>query len=99
MRKRGRTDSNQSEVIKKLRQIPGVSVAVTSSLGDGFVDIIVGFNCRRRGKVNLMFELKDGAKMPSKRKLTPDEQKFHDQWRGQIDKVESFDDCLKLMEL
>lgn len=30
MRRNGRTDANQSLLVRQLRQIPGVSVAVTS---------------------------------------------------------------------
>ena len=40
-----------------------------------------------------MFEIKQPGK-----KLRPAQQEFHDAWRGQIDRVESFEDCLKIME-
>ena len=36
-----RTDENQIEIVKTLRQT-GISVAVTSNLGDGFPDIVTG---------------------------------------------------------
>ena len=41
MRKRGRTDGNQSEIVKALRKL-GYSVLVMSSMGGGAPDICVG---------------------------------------------------------
>lgn len=92
MRRAAKIDSNQNQVIKSLRKIPGVSIAITSQLGNGFVDFVLGY----RG-VNYMVELKDGAKVPSKRKLTPEEEKFHKQWSGQISVCNSFEDILNLI--
>lgn len=86
-----RTDRNQTEIVAALRRI-GCSVAITSALGDGFPDIVVGFKGR-----NFLMEIKDGTKVPSKRKLTPDEVKFHDNWRGEISVVESVDDALNVV--
>jgi hypothetical protein len=45
----------------------------------------------------LLVEIKDGNKIPSKRKLTPDEQKWHDEWRGQKVIVESVEDVVALV--
>jgi hypothetical protein len=61
-------------------------------LGKGFPDIIVGY----RG-VNLLVEIKDGSKPPSKRQLTSDELVWHDDWRGQVAVVESIDQALSLV--
>lgn len=68
----------------------GASVSVTSAVGKGFPDIVVGY----RGK-NYLMEIKDGAKPPSKRKLTKPEQEFMDRWRGDYRVVESTDDALE----
>lgn len=76
MRHRGRTDGTQTEIVKALRKL-GATVAVTSALGDGFPDLVVGW----RG-VNHLVEVKNGSLSPSKRELTPDEEKFHATWRG-----------------
>lgn len=92
MRKRGKSDSNQKKVIKMLRCIPGVTVKVTSSLGDGFGDFLVGYR-----KVNYLIELKNDAMIKSKRRLTKDEEKFHSEWTGQIDVCETFEDCLSVI--
>ena len=88
-----RIDSNQPALVAALRQIPGVSVAVTSQLGKGFPDIVVGY----RGR-NYIFEIKDPEQPPSKRRLTSDEQKWHDRWCGQVDVVTCLGDCLHYMK-
>jgi Holliday junction resolvase len=43
MRSRGKTDLNQSAIVDELRQ-QGFSVAVTSSIGNDFPDLVVGRN-------------------------------------------------------
>ena len=92
MRRAAKIDSNQNKVIKSLRQIPGVTVAITSQLGGGFVDFVLGYK-----GVNYMIELKDGDKAPSQRKLTPDEDKFHKEWEGQISVCNCFEDIFDLI--
>ena len=67
----------------------GYSVAITSQLGDGFPDIIVGIK-----NINIMFEIKDENKPPSKRQLTPDEAKFASLWRGQYSVIESLEQAI-----
>jgi hypothetical protein len=85
-------DDNQAEVVHALRRI-GYSVAITSALGHGFPDIVVG-----RAGVNGLFELKDPAKPPSKRRLTEDERHWHIAWQGQVDVVETWEDVVAIME-
>ena len=87
----GRTDTNQTEIVEAFRSL-GCSVHITSNVRDGFPDIVVGV-CG----LNLLVEIKDGNKIPSQRKLTPDEQKWHDEWRGQKVIVESVDDVIALV--
>lgn len=43
----------------------------------------------------LLLEVKDGAKVASKRRLTPDEARWHQEWQGSALVVESVDDALK----
>lgn len=83
-----RIDENQPAIVSALRQV-GATVLVLSMVGSGCPDICVGF----RG-VTYLFEIKDGQKPASKRKLTGDEQIWHDNWRGQVAIVESVDDAL-----
>lgn len=84
MRSRGRVDANQEEIVKILRLYPQISVAVTSAIGNGFPDIVCGIKGR-----NYFFEIKDPNQPPSKRVLTEDEQKFQDNWQGQVQTVET----------
>ena len=91
MRVRGRIDDNQKEVVSQLRKL-GVSVAITSMLGKGFPDLVLGYQNK-----NYLIELKDGSKTKSRKTLTEDEQKFFDGWLGQVDKVESIEDICKII--
>jgi hypothetical protein len=50
----------------------GAWVCSTAGLGQGFPDLLVWF----RGRYHLL-EVKDGAKAPSERRLTPAEALFH----------------------
>ena len=70
----------------------GATVAITSASGKGFPDLVVGYH-----GVNLLVEVKDGSKPPSKRRLSPAEIDFHTAWLGQICVVESVDEAIELI--
>jgi hypothetical protein len=89
-----RIDANQNEIVKTLRQIPGVSVAITSALGNGFPDLVVGF----RGR-NFLLEIKDGQKKPSQQQLTPEEAAWHLQWRGKVSVVKNIDEAIRALDI
>lgn len=89
---KARKDANQTDLVKQIRAC-GMSVAVTHRLGDGFPDIVVGW----KGQ-NKLCEIKDPNQIPSKRKLSPEEEKFFMSWKGQIDIVETLDDVLNLFK-
>ena len=86
-----RTDANQTAIVSAFRKL-GATVAITSALGKGFPDLVVGY----RGQ-NFLVEIKDGSKPPSAQKLTPDEAAFVEKWRGQYDIIRSVDDVLALL--
>jgi len=88
VRIRGRTDANQKAIVAALRQI-GCSVVVTSQLGNGFPDLVVGRNGH-----NLFLECKDGNKPPSGRMLTTEEIAFKNAWRGQLWTVFSLEEAV-----
>lgn len=76
-----RTDANHTVVVNEIKAaLPESTVFDLSGAGRGISDIIVGF----RGR-NYLIEIKDSAKAPSARKLTPAQERFHVEWQGQID--------------
>ena len=89
MRRAARVDENQSDIVKALRKA-GYSVAITSGLGEGFPDLLVG----ARGK-NYLLEIKDGSKPPSAQKLTADQVEWHRNWRGHVAVIDSVESALK----
>jgi hypothetical protein len=90
-----KVDANQRKIVTELRKM-GMSVMVMSNLGHGKPDICVG--CVISGRpTNLLFEIKDGSKPPSFRKLTPHEEKFFETWNGQVNIVYSVEDVLTFM--
>jgi hypothetical protein len=89
-----RTDANHKQIIDQIRQIPFASVFSTHELGKGFPDIVVGF----RG-INYLFEIKDGKKSASQKKLTEAEVKFHNNWMGQVHIIEKIEDILQILKL
>ena len=89
MRRIAKTDDNQEEIVSALRQM-GCTVQLLHQVGNGCPDIVVGV-----AGINLLFEIKDGSKPPSKRKLTIHELLWHDAWRGQVQVIESVDHAVR----
>ena len=96
-----KVDDNQKEIVQTFRDL-GAKVAITSSAGDGFPDLVVQFrhwcNSNRSGRVEtLLVEVKDGAKPPSQRKLTQKQVDFHAVFNCHI--VETIQDVYELLEV
>lgn len=72
MRRAARRDDNETEIVKALRKA-GAYVCYLNQPAD----LLIGYKGR-----SILLEVKDGSKPPSARKLTPNEQKFHDEWTG-----------------
>jgi hypothetical protein len=85
MRRAAKVDANQPEIVKTFRAMM-CSVQHTHMIGEGFPDVIIATT--KNGPSHLI-EIKDGDKPPSKRKLTRDEQKWHDEWLGNVHIVET----------
>jgi hypothetical protein len=86
-------DTNQNLIVTQLRKC-GVSVAITSMVGKGFPDLIIG-----RAGQNFLIELKDGNKSKSRKKLTLLEETFFQSWTGQINIAENFDEIKNIIGL
>lgn len=87
-----RKDANHNDVTDYLQAL-GWSVFDTSALGYGFPDALVG-----KPDFCAVVEIKDGSKPPSQRKLTPDEQKFKDNWTGPYVLAESKEEAAAQLE-
>ena len=77
MRRAARRDANEKEVIAALREAGAFVKAVND---EGLFDLIVGYIGPSGREHALFLEVKDGAKPPSARALTPAEAKFHEEW-------------------
>tara|TARA_R100001086_G_scaffold116327_1_gene59653 strand:+ start:944 stop:1243 length:300 start_codon:yes stop_codon:yes gene_type:complete len=89
MRKHGKVDLNQHEIVRTLRQYPGVTVQSLASVGSGVPDLILGF----RG-ATLLIEVKG-----RKGTLTNDQQAWHDNWEGApVAVIRSPDEALALLK-
>lgn len=81
-----KVDKNQPAIVKRFRD-HGCTVCILSSVGNGIPDILISKVINRAKGLypwSALVEIKDGSKPPSARKLTPDEQAFHDKWQGEI---------------
>jgi hypothetical protein len=94
MRRAAKIDANQNAIVDQLRGIPNLSVAITSKLGAGFPDLVIGYK-----GINYLIELKDGKKPPSAQKLTLPEQFFHTLWKGQISTCANLTEILAVLKI
>ena len=87
-------DANQVEIVKALRQA-GATVQSLASVGKGVPDLLIGF----ANKTALM-EVKDGSKVKSAQKLTPDQIEWHTNWRGgTLATVDGIDAALRVLKV
>jgi Holliday junction resolvase len=93
VRRAARVDDNHKEISAALRKI-GCSVLSLASIGSGCPDLLVGW----RGR-NMLLEVKDGSKSPSRRELTEDERRFMVEWNGSALVVYTVDDALSVVRL
>ena len=81
-----RVDDNQRQIVRELRQIPGVSCAI---IGEP-VDLLVGFRSR-----NFLFEIKRADKVKRPSALTAQQRTFIPNWTGQVRIVSTTDEILQ----
>jgi hypothetical protein len=95
-RYQARTDANQRAIVDAYR-CAGASVAILSSLGHGVPDLLVA-HAVGSGRRTFVVEVKDPAKPPSARRLTPDECGWADAWRGEYWLIETVADVLRSLD-
>ncbi len=78
MRRAANLDSNHKAIVLAVRAI-GASVQSLASMGQGVPDLLCGYHGQ-----NILLEVKDGDKCPSKRVLTADESNWHANWAGRV---------------
>ena len=76
VRRNQKVDANQAVIVAALRQA-GAVVQSLASVGKGVPDLLVGYLGH-----TVMMEVKDSAKVPSARKLTEEQLKWHAAWQG-----------------
>jgi hypothetical protein len=93
MRRAAKVDANHGEIVAALRSV-GATVQSLAAVGGGVPDLLVGW----RG-LNLLIEVKDGSRIPSQQKLTPDQERWHEAWNGQlVYVVRSVDETLGVLK-
>jgi len=92
-----RTDDNQARIVNALRRA-GCHVLSLAAVGNGCPDLLVFRGCGDGGKL-FMLEVKDGAKAPSKRRLTRHQEIFHREWGSVIHVVKNEDEALRAVGL
>lgn len=86
-----KVDRNQPEIVSALRKV-GVSVQHLHSVGAGCPDLLCAIN-----GYTFLVEVKDGAKVPSAQKLTPDQVEWHAGWKAPVHVVNSIDAALAVV--
>lgn len=89
MRRAAQVDANQAEIVAALRDA-GCQVYIIKEP----VDLLV-----TRCGINYLLEVKDGAKPPSQRQLTPAQKGFFAMWTGQVAVVKSVDEAFSAVGL
>lgn len=86
MRYKGKVDSNQQMIVRALRHV-GASVYITSNVGAGFPDLVVGW----RG-MNFLIEVKTRSGTHTK-----DQLQFIKDWQGQVVTCRDLEDIAALL--
>jgi len=90
VRRAAKVDLNQFEIVRVAEQL-GCTVQPLYQFGKGCPDLLIG-HAGKRGRVNLLIEIKSEGGT-----LTPEQVKFHREWRGQVAIVRCVNDLLDLL--
>ncbi|CAB4139755.1 hypothetical protein UFOVP353_19 [uncultured Caudovirales phage] len=91
MRRAAKVDANQGEIVNVFRNM-GCAVLPLHAVGKGCPDLLIS-----TANINILVEIKDGSKPPSQRLLTPDQQKFHMNWKGPLFVIKSTQEAIDLV--
>lgn len=91
MRQAAKRDANENQIVKALA---AAGCSVTQLSGPGVTDLVVG-----RAGVNYLLEVKDPAQPPCKQALTPLQEIWHRDWRGQKAVVKTVEEALAAVGL
>jgi hypothetical protein len=86
MRQAAKRDANEKEIVKALA---AAGCSVTQLSGPGIPDLLVS-----RAGVNYLLEVKDPAQPACKQALTPLQEIWHRDWRGQKAVVKTIEEAL-----
>ena len=86
-----RIDANQNSIVKALRDA-NASVQSLAKIGNGCPDLLVGY-----ASANYLIEIKNPDMPINKRNLTPDQKKWHCEWAGIINVIETPEEALRLI--
>lgn len=89
-RRAAKVDDNQGYIVGAFK-VQGWSVKSLAAVGDGVHDLIIG-----RAGINVLVEVKDEDKPPSRRKLTDAQVDFHASWAGPQDICCSVEEALRI---
>jgi hypothetical protein len=95
-RRAARQDANHNGIKLALEQA-GCVCTNTHQVGNGFPDLCVGFRNDHGHPRIILIEVKDGSKVPSKQKLTEDEQAWWNHWPGDAYVVRSAREAVELV--
>lgn len=89
---KGHRDDNHGTIVKAFRKL-GCSVVELDVVGSGCPDLLVGYR-----RIDRLIEVKDGAKVKSRRQLRASQTDFIGAWRGAFPcVVETVSDVITLV--
>lgn len=88
-----KVDGNHAEIVRVLKA-SGCGVLDLSGVGKGCPDLLVHPPNWPACRFAILLEIKDSSMRPSARKLTPQQERFHSEWKGWISVVTTPDEAL-----
>lgn len=87
-----KVDDNHTAVVERFEAL-GFAVQSLAAIGNGCPDLLVS-----RGQKTACVEVKDGAKVPSARRVNDGQRAWWSRWKGKVFLVEKLDDVNRIEE-